>query len=64
MGCVVVVERIKADLDACDQRLAELRQQLSLARGEEFDRLRCAIAEANARRDWLEVKLLNEEWRQ
>lgn len=60
---MVVVARIKADLDVCDQRLAELRQQLSLASGEEFDRLRCAIAEANARHDWLEMRVKNEEWR-
>lgn len=60
---MVVESRTKADLDACDQRLAELRQQLSLARGDEFDRLRSEIARLNVERDWLDVKVRNEEWR-
>lgn len=54
---MVVESRTKADLDACDQRLAELRQQLSLACGDEFDRLRCEIARLNVERDWLDLRL-------
>lgn len=63
MGCMVAVERTKAELAACDQRLAELRQQLSLATDREFDDLRCEIARVGLDRDWLDMKVVNEEWR-
>lgn len=59
MGAVVVVDRTKAELAARDQRLADLRQQLSLADGIEFDELRGEIARVGLEREWLEMKLAN-----